>query len=55
MPTDNIKDDMPLVLSAATFEGEVTKGSPKDIERMTDFRRKNHEKVRHLKESGNKQ
>lgn len=55
MPTDNIKDDTPLVLSAAIFEGEVTKGSPKDIERMTDFRRKNHEKWQHMKESGNKQ
>ena len=55
MPTDNIKDDTPLVLSAATFEGEVTKGSPKDIERMTDFRRKNHEKWQHMKASNNKQ
>jgi hypothetical protein len=55
MLTDNIKDDTPLVLSAATFEGEVTKGSPKDVERMTENRRKNHERARHMKESGNKQ
>lgn len=53
MFTDSIKDDTPLILSAATFEGEVTKGSPKDVERMTEFRRQNLEKTQHMKKSGN--
>jgi hypothetical protein len=43
MFTDNIKDDTPLVLSAAAFEGEVIKGLPKDVERMRERRQKNHE------------
>lgn len=54
MLTDNIKDDSPLVLSAATFEGEVIKGLPKDVERMKERRQKNRERVQHMKESGNK-
>lgn len=55
MLTDNIKDDTPLVLSAAAFEGEVIKGLPKDVERMKEYRQENREKWQHMKESGNKQ
>lgn len=55
MFTDNIKDDTPLVLSAAAFEGEVIKGLPKDVERMKENRQKNRERVQHMKESSNKQ
>lgn len=55
MLTDNIKDDTPLVLSAAAFEGEVIKGLPKDVERMKERRQKNRERVQHMKESGDKQ
>jgi hypothetical protein len=55
MFTDNIKDDTPLVLSAAAFEGEVIKGLPKDVERMKERRQKNRERVQHMKESGDKQ
>ncbi|HLL72151.1 MAG TPA: hypothetical protein VK363_11990 [Pyrinomonadaceae bacterium] len=55
MLTDNIKDDTPLELSAAAFEGEVIKGLPKDVERMKERRQKNRERVQHMKESGDKQ
>ncbi|MCA1630921.1 MAG: hypothetical protein LC785_17035 [Acidobacteria bacterium] len=37
--TDNIKDDTPLVLSAATFEGETAEGSPEDVRDMQEYRR----------------
>jgi hypothetical protein len=55
MFTDNIKDDTPLVLSAATFEGEEAKGSPKDVSRMQEYRREKLERVRQGKEPGKKQ
>lgn len=50
MPTDNIEDNTPLVLSAATFEGEDIKGSPKDVRRMKDYRRERLERMRQGKE-----
>ncbi|HEX8128212.1 MAG TPA: hypothetical protein VF527_03855 [Pyrinomonadaceae bacterium] len=55
IPTDNIKDDTPLILSAATFEGEEAKGSPKDVRRMQEFRREKLERGRQLKEPGREQ
>jgi hypothetical protein len=55
MPTDNIKDDTPLILSAATFEGEEAKGSPKDVSRMQEFRREKLERVRKGREPGKEQ
>ncbi|HLL15458.1 MAG TPA: hypothetical protein VK388_10360 [Pyrinomonadaceae bacterium] len=55
MPTDNIKDDTPLILSAATFEGEEAKGSPKDVSRMQEFRREKLERMRQGKEPGKEQ
>jgi hypothetical protein len=54
MPTDNIKDDTPLVLSAATFEGEEAKGAPKDVRHMQDFRREKLERERRTTESSRK-
>lgn len=55
MFSDNIKDDTPLILSAATFEGDEAQGSPKDVRRMQEYRREKLERERHRKESGNKQ
>jgi hypothetical protein len=53
--TDNIKDDTPLILSAAVFEGEEAKGSPKDVSRMQEFRREKLERGWQVKEPGRKQ
>jgi hypothetical protein len=55
MLTDEIKDDTPLILSAATFEGEEAKGSPKDLRRMQEFRREKLERGREAKEPGREQ
>jgi hypothetical protein len=55
MPTDNIKDDTPLVLSAATFEGDEVKGTPRDVRRMNEYRRERRDRVRSEKESGSGQ
>jgi hypothetical protein len=55
IPTDNIKDDTPLILSAATFEGEEAKGSPKDVRRMQEFRREKLERGRQVKEPNGQQ
>ncbi|HZH89146.1 MAG TPA: hypothetical protein VEX70_00865 [Pyrinomonadaceae bacterium] len=55
MLTDEIKDDTPLILSAATFEGEEAKGSPKDVSRMREYRREKLERGKQVKESGLKQ
>jgi hypothetical protein len=49
IPTDNIKDDTPLILSAATFEGEEAKGSPKDVRRMQEQRREKTKRGGQLK------
>ncbi|HEX8457315.1 MAG TPA: hypothetical protein VF656_08460 [Pyrinomonadaceae bacterium] len=48
--TDDIKDDTPLVLSAATFEGEEVKGSPKDVGRMQEYRREKLERWQQMKD-----
>ena len=50
--TDNIKDNTPLILSAATFEGEEAQGLPKDVRRMQEFRREKVERGRQVKEPG---
>jgi hypothetical protein len=55
IPTDNIKDDTPLILSAATFEGEQAKGSPKDVDRMREYRREKLKRVEQEKKSGTEQ
>jgi hypothetical protein len=55
IPTDNVKDDTPLILSAATFEGEEAKGSPKDVRRMQEHRRRNLERWKMGKEPGSEQ
>ncbi len=48
--TDEIKDDTPLILSAATFEGEEAKGSPHDVRRMQEYRREKRERGQQAKE-----
>jgi hypothetical protein len=55
IPTDNIKDDTPLILSAATFEGEKAKGLPKDIDRMREYRREKLKRGEQEKKSGAEQ
>jgi hypothetical protein len=50
MITDDIKDDTPLVLSAATFEGEEAKGTPEDVRRMGEYRREKRERMRQEKD-----
>jgi hypothetical protein len=55
IPTDNIKDNTPLVLSAATFEGEKAKGSPKDVDRMQEYRREKLKRREQEKKSGTEQ
>lgn len=47
--TSNIKDDTPLVLSAATFEGEKAKGSPKAVDRMREQQRGKLERARPMR------
>jgi hypothetical protein len=55
IPTDNIDDDTPLILSAATFEGEEAKGSPKDVRRMQEHRRVKLERGQRVKAPGSEQ
>jgi hypothetical protein len=55
IPTDNIKDDAPLILSAATFEGEKAKGSPKDVDRMREYRREKLKRGEQEKKSSTEQ
>lgn len=54
IPTDNIKDDTPLVLSAATFEGEEAKGLLEDVRRMQKYRREKVERARQAEASRRK-
>jgi hypothetical protein len=54
IPTDNIKDDTPLILSAATFEGEEAKGSLEDVRRMKKYRREKVERARQAEKPGEK-